>query len=401
MADKTALAESSQALFCSIADYLGSGEGSLKLDLKTYPTYVEFKSKNSKLIEDSFKRTSTPGVTLKDMESFLIGNNDWYKSSVLIASKLINEINKIDSDYKIKMKGYQNLYYFRGDEVIMGNIQKLFAIANKAPITKKKQASFGNINKWNPADIYLASKKAHKDIVDDLRIAKPNSYNFTHLNTLTANLIDSGDLLPLSLKKTTSDVELVKVNFNRQDELKYLNGISFSSLSEWKPYKVVEFPTKGATRDIRIFLNNDGEVKLRHDPSAKRFVIEFIGGGAEARGGSIGSMKIFCELLGFVDSTFAKKLLSEYIAGEKEYFKQMKPIDEMRPAMDKVHKNLFDHKRGEISAINIINRVMPIVQKWFSRKDKKSVEEINNFIRIMFEYVTSRTENSGRFVIAK
>jgi len=401
MADKTALAESSQALFCSIADYLGSDGVSKSLDLKTYPTYIEFKSKNVKLVEDSFKRTLTPGVTLKDMETFLIANHDWYKSSVLIASKLIKEINKIDSDYKIKMKGYQNLYYFRGDEPIMGNIQKLFTIANKAPITKEKQASFGNINKWSPADIYLASESAHVAIAKELQIAKPGSYNFTHLNLLTANLIDSGDLLPLSLKKTTSDVELVKVNFNRQDELKYLNGISFSSLSEWKPYKVVEFPTKGATRDIRIFLNNDGEVKLRHDPSAKRFVIEFIGGGAEARGGSIGSMKIFCELLGFVDSTFAKKLLSEYIAGEKEYFKQMKPIDEMRPAMDKVHKNLFDHKRGEISAINIINRVMPIVQKWFSRKDKKSVEEINNFIRIMFEYVTSRTENSGRFVIAK
>ena len=232
MADKTALAESSQALFCSIADYLGTDGVSKSLDLETYPTYIEFKSKNVKLVEDSFKRTLTPGVTLKDMETFLIANRDWYKSSVLIASKLIKEINKIDSDYKSKMKGYQNLYYFRGDEPIMGNIQKLFTIANKAPITKEKQASFGNINKWSPADIYLASEAAHVAIAKELQIAKPGSYNFTNLNLLTANLIDSGDLLPLSLKKTTSDVELVKVNFNRQDELKYLNGLSFSSLSE-------------------------------------------------------------------------------------------------------------------------------------------------------------------------
>ena len=400
MADKTALAESSQALFCSIADNLGSTD-SKTLDLKTFPTYVDFKSKNEKLVEESFKRISTPGVSLKDMETFLISNVDWYKSSVLIAKKLIDDILSIDKNYKIKMKGYQNLYYFRGDEAIMGNIQKLFTIANKAPITKKRQASFGNINKWSPADIYLASKKAHDAIVEDLKNAKPGSYNFTHLNLLTAELIDSGDLLPLSLKKTTSTVELVKVNFSREDELKYLSKISFESLSDWKPYKPVEFPKKGETRDIRIFLNNKGEIKLRHDPSAKRFVIKFIGGGAEARGGSIGSMKIFCELLGFVDKPTATKLLKAYEEGEKKYFEEMKPIEKMRDSMNKTDPKLFDHKRGEISAVNIINKVMPIIKDWFSRTDKSSKSEIDDFIRIMFEYVTSRTENSGRFVIAK
>jgi len=398
MADKTALAESSQALFCSISDNLGASNSNKILDLKVFPTYVDFKSKNESLVEDSFKRIFTPGVTLKDIENFLISNVDWYKSSVLIAKKLIEDITNIDKNYKIKLKGYENIYYFRGDDEIMGNIQKLFTIANKAPITKKKQASFGNINKWNPADIYLASKRAHEVIVEDLRTANPGAYNFTHLNTLTANLIDSGDLLPLSLKKTTSSVELVKVNFNREDELKYLSQISFKSVTNWKPYKPVEFPKKGETRDIRIILNNDGEIKLRHDPSAKRFVIEFIGGGAEARGGSIGSMKIFCELLGFVDKQTAIKLLKEYTDGEKEYLEQMAPIEKLKQSMD---SKRFDHKRGEISAISIINRVMPIIKDWFSRTDKNSKAEIDDFIRIMFEYVTSRTENSGRFVIAK
>ena len=69
--------------------------------------------------------------------------------------------------------------------------------------------------------------------------------------------------------------------------------------------------------------------------------------------------------------------------------------------MNKANPKLFDHKRGEISAVNIINKVMPIIKDWFSRTDKSSKAEIDDFIRIMFEYVTSRTENSGRFVIAK
>jgi len=397
MADKTALAESSQALFCSIADNLGSTDNKT-LDLKTFPTYIDFKRKNEKLVEESFKRIDTPGVSLQDMETFLINNEGWYKSSVLIAKKLIEDILTIDPNFKIKMRGYQNLYYFRGDAAIMGNIQKLFSIANKAPITKKKQASFGNINKWSPADIYLASKVAYDAIEKDLKNAKPGSYNFTHLNALTANLIDSGDLLPLSLKKTTSTVKLVKVNFSRQEELKYLSKISFDSLSDWKPYVPVPYPKKGETRDIRIFVNNKDEIKLRHDPSAKRFVIEFISKGAEARGGSIGSMKIFCELLGFVDKPTATKLLKAYEDGEKKYYQEMESIEKLKKSMD---SKRFDHTRGEISAVNIINKVMPIIKVWFSRKDEKSMNEINDFIRIMFEYVTSRTENSGRFVIAK
>jgi hypothetical protein len=46
-------------------------------------------------------------------------------------------------------------------QAIMGNIQKLFSIANKAPITKKKQASFGNINKWSPAEFNWRVKLHH------------------------------------------------------------------------------------------------------------------------------------------------------------------------------------------------------------------------------------------------
>jgi len=401
MADKIALQESAQALFCSIADSLGSTKVDSVLNLKQYPSYGDFKSKNKKLITESFKKVSSPGVGLNDIDNFLSKNNDWYVSSTLIANKLIKQITNIDEDFKINVSGHQNIFYFRGDEEVMGTIQKLFSIANKSPITIKKQASFGNINKWNPADIYFASKKASAALLADLKDAKPGSYNFTHLNVLTASLIDSGDLLPLSLKKTTSDVEIEKINFSRQDVLDYLSGIKFKGITNWKPYKKVPFPQKGETRDIRIFLHNNVEVKMRHDPSAKRFVTEIIGGDAEARGGSIGSMNILCELLGFVDPVTSRKILEAYTKGEEKYFKEMKPIDKKRDTLEKKDKNLYTYTRGEVSAINIINSVMPIIKQWFSRKDKKSIDEINDFMRILFEYVTSRTERSGRFVIAK
>ena len=397
MADKTALAESSQALFCAVADFLGENKSDKMLDIKKYLTYTDFKrAVGEGIVSKAEKRIRTPGVSLTDIEIFLGKNNDWYKSSVLIALKLVKDITGVDADFKLKQEGFQNLFYFRGDQEVMGNIEALFKIANKSPITEKNQVKFGNVNKWSPADIYLATDIARGQITKALQNAKPKTYSFVDLNILTSNLIDSGDLLPLSLKKTTKDVQLQKVNFDKKDEIKALEKISLSpkKVTNWQPYKKVPFGTKGETRDMRAFLNNGGEIKFRHDPSAKRFVAEFIGGGAEARGGSIGSIKLFCELMSFVDKETSKQILKEYQEGEKQYFIDLKLIENLR-AKD---KKLFDHERGAISAMNIINRIMPILKNWFTKTDKKRVDD---FIRIIFQYITSRTPLSGKFVIAK
>ena len=397
MADKTALAESSQALFCAVADFLGERKSDKLLDVKKYLTFTDFKrAVGEQVISKAEKRIRTPGVTLSDIEEFLLKNNDWYKSSTLIALKLVKDITGIDTDFKLKQEGFQKLFYFRGDQEVMGNIEKLFKIANASPITVANQVKFGNVNKWSPADIYLATEKARKDIGDAALKAKPKTYSFIDLNILTSNLIDSGDLLPLSLKKTTKTVQLQKVNFDKKSEIKALEKVSLSpkKVTNWQPYKKVPFGTKGETRDMRAFLNNGGEIKFRHDPSAKRFVAEFIGGGAEARGGSIGSIKLFCELFALVDKETSRQVLKEYQEGEKLYFEDLKLIENLRGK----DKKLFDFERGSISALNIINRIMPILKNWFTKTDKKKVDD---FIRIIYQYITSRTPLSGKFVIAK
>ena len=397
MADKTALAESSQALFCAIADFLGDRKSEKVLDIKKYLTYTDFKrAVGEGVVSQAEKRIRTPGVSLSDIETFLGKNNDWYKSSTLIALKLVKDITGVDADFKLKQEGFQNLFYFRGDQEVMGNIEKLFKVANKSPVTVKNQVQFGNVNKWSPADIYLATAKARSEIASAVIKAKPKTYTFIDLNILTSNLIDSGDLLPLSLKKTTKTVQLQKVNFDKKAEIKALEKVSISpkKVTNWQPYKKVPFGTKGETRDMRAFLNNGGEIKFRHDPSAKRFVAEFIGGGAEARGGSIGSIKLFCELFALVDKETSKKVLKEYQDGEKQYFIDLKLIENLRGQ----DKKLFDFERGSISALNIINRIMPILKNWFTKTDPKKVDD---FIRIIYQYITSRTPLSGKFVIAK
>jgi hypothetical protein len=75
----------------------------------------------------------------------------------------------------------------------------------------------------------------------------------------------------------------------------------------------------------------------------------------------------------------------------------MEPIEKMRVALDKKDPKIFVHKRGEISGLTVVNNVMPILKNWFATKDSK----VNDFVRLTFEYVTSRTQLSGKFVIAK
>lgn len=397
MADKTSLAESSQALFCAIADFLGERKSNQALDLSKYSTYLKFKKNFSKsIISTAFKRITTPGVSLKDIDEYLSNDDGWYKSSVLIAKKLIKDITFIDPDYKIKQEGFQKIYYFRGDNEVMIPIEELFKIANNSPATAVK---FGNVNKWSPADIYLATIKAKKDIAKELSEVRPTkSYTFPKLNILTSNLIDSGDLLPLSLKKTTIDVKLEKVNFNKKDELKKMKDASMSSkgVSDWKPYKRVKFGEKTETRDLKIHLNNGGMIKIRHDPTPK-FVAEFVVSGGEARGGSIGSIAQFCAMFNFVDKTTSQKILREFRDGETKYKVALAKIESLR----KTDKNKYDFERGTLSGINVVNRIMPILKPWFKRTSPKAKRQIDDFIKILYSYVTSRSPLSGKFVIAK
>ncbi len=392
MADKTALLESAQALFCSIADYIGVKRTNLLFDPKKYPDYTDFRSQiNEATLQAAHKNIETPGVFLNELELFLKKDTKWYISSLQIAKKLINDITKIDPDFKISAQGFQQIFYYRGDKEIMGTIEKLFKIANKSGY--KSQNKFGNLNKWNPADIYLATKKAKKALKEELKGAKEKVYGFQNLNIITSDLIDSGDLFPLSLKKTTKEATLQMVNFDRKAEIKLIKTISIKGVTDWQLYKKVKYPTKGVTRDMRILLESGGDIKLRHDPSAKRFVAEAIFSKAEARGCSIGSMKVLSEIIHFVNPDIAKQILDKYKKGEQKYFDALKKIEYLRK-----DKPRFDYERGAISAIYVVNEVMPVLKKFFQDNRK---DEGNKVLRLMFEYITSRTPLSGKFVIAK
>jgi hypothetical protein len=423
MADKTAIFESAQALFCSMADYIGTTKLSKVLDLKKYPTYKDFKSvkSNATLIDKAFKKTKLVGVSRKQIED-LLKDTSWYKSSVLIAVKLLDDITKINSHFgKVQNAGWQDLFYVRGargGDTTMDNIDILFKYANTA---NKK---FGDINKWSPADIYFVSTEARTAVQEEVKRADKNgTYTFLQLNTLCNGLVSSGNLLPLSLKKVENKVpQIVKYNFARKAEEKNLAKLTFISTKKSK-----------SGRDIQIvFQNIKSQVKIRHDPHHTKFgasgtvKAEILVAGMGGRLGSIGTMAILLSVIKDAHlksgNIFAAELKTAYDAGMKAYKKGIVKLnDHYDVKVDDSHslmrefdsnfglKTLYDdyqQERAELSQKTLMSKILPIIEKYFNNPEhtkakKNALSDSTMMIQAFVKYASSRSPDSGQFVIAK
>jgi len=417
MADSPKEGEAAQALFCAIADYLGNVATQKEFDFKKYPNYTIFKKYNEDIIKTAYRRTELPSISLDKIEEFLEKPNGWYESSINIAKHLISDIDQISSKFnRIKNVNWQDFFYVRGaakekgrSANAMENIQYLFDIANK------NDKYFGDINKWSPADIYFVSTEGEKQILNEVQVADrlKTSYDFVNLNKLTGDLVSSGDLLPLSLKKAEHDVHIVKVNFSRSDEEKYLGNIKYYGISDWSKLYTREKPV---TRDIKIYFSKDKKekIKIRHDPynanygvnKAVKCEIEVTGAGG--RGGSVVGIPIISQIISEVDPNFGRELQNSFNKGIKKY------ADEL----DKTNKNFkvksgtklkspvkeeYDAERATLSALYVSNEIMPVIYDWFKKNENDKRKNVLNdkVIQKFIEYTSSRTRKSGKFVIAK
>ena len=477
---ETANFESAQALFCAIADKVGSSKINKVLNLESYQSYPDFRLTHIKIIDEIFdKKKIDVDVNRKTIEEFLTKNKSWYISSVKIAVKLINDLSDVvDSDFSDIMKpGYQR-NYIRGDKDVVGTIDKLYNIANtntKKNLELMKIPAFGDINKWSPADIYYASKTAKKDILAELgKTLKKTSYSFPELTTFVSKLINSGDLLPLSLKKATSTVKIVPVNFDMDVRTKMIDGIypkkskkiqgglwctknqkiktGFESFAKYpesnevssikKEKAIPGIPKeygepaskseldKVPSSSIYISVSSSstrnsevGYIQMRHDRSNGSWKVDYSPSGSGGRGGSVVSHKMFSKLLNFADPAVASEFLSAYEKGNAKYKEALKKLEKYKILIRKLNvdrkkdpklygislfqnpkRTSYDYVRGELSSILVTNKVSDILQKWFTTNnviDGDKTNKVDDFIRILYRYVTSRSETSAKFVIAK
>jgi hypothetical protein len=230
MADSPKEAEAAQALFCAIVDYEGK-------KISPIPNnYIAFRSRYGKVMNRIRRKVVTPGIPMQRIENLLLDeNNGWYESSVNIANKLFDDIKKLSkkTHNKIKPKGLE-LFYVRGDNNVMGNLTKIFKHTNKKVKERNRELgindlTFNDLNKWSPADIYVASKQGQrllKEIASGKTLNKPimigktaisslNSFmSFAIFNAVMKEMIDNGDILPLSLKKAPNKDSVVIKTIN-------------------------------------------------------------------------------------------------------------------------------------------------------------------------------------------
>ena len=419
MADSPKEGEAAQALFCAIADNLGATKTSKEFDLKKLPNYKTFKQHYGKLIDDCFKKTDLPSITLTEIEKFLNDSAGWYESSLNIAKKLIVDIKSISSKFsKIQAPKWQDIMYVRGaakekgrNSNAMENIAYLFDVANK-----NEGNYFGDINKWSPADIYFVSKKGTEIILKEVKLVEGKlnkSYNFINLNKITGQLVSDGELLPLSLKKAENEVKIVRVNFKRSDEEKYLSDIKYYGVSDWsKKYT----RAKPVTRDIKIYFSKDkkDKLKIRHDPYSGNYGVnkavkcEIEVTGAGGRGGSVVGIPLIAQILSEVDKSFGQNLKTAFNTGIVKYTTELAKVNKTFKVKSGIKlkspaKELYDEERATLSALYVANAIMPVIYDWFKKnEDNKKLESLNTkAVQKFIEYTSSRTIKSGKFVIAK
>lgn len=458
MADKTSIQEAAQAYFCSIADGIGldkfkkisSSFYELEKELKSKKqkiTYSDFTSLftaktapglNKSILEKAYKSSyvDAPGVSLNDIEK-LFEEVDWLKSSINIALELMNEIDSIDRDFSnIKSPGWGDLFYVRGDSEIMGTIAKLFKIAkeNQSATNLKSLGGvrFDNINKWSTADIYFGSNNASKKLKEKLKV---KTLDFIELNKLISDLIDSADLLPLSLKKQPGNVTIKKVNFVRSKEEKYLSSLMYVGRNEWAPlyayddgrgnitfhYKSVDAKTGrnpvSAGKYVAFYFNDkntiskSSRIQFRHDPSAGAYKAEVVLG-TEARGGSV-SGEVVTDIIKLFDASLAAKYNTSLMAGKRQYMQEKrkeiayhedpknnkKMYSKNERSKYPKDKSPYDLKMSQLSnetTGNILNSIM--IEFFESPRDQ---EEKNRRIRKFIEYSTATSLGSSKFVLAK
>ena len=418
-------AEGAQALFCYIADILGVQK--TKVQYKPYltgrRTASDFFAENSKIVNEAFSKGAVKTGKSKDqIIKYIKGDEGWFISSLKISQYIIENIADISSKFKkIQKPGWQDLLYRHGDDEIMSVMSSLFKSANMQYAKANGTKAFGDINKWTPADIYFASPKAKKTF-KDLSVdkeTKKNNLTFSELNESIGDMITSGDLLPLSLKKANKNVIVKKVNFSRKNEEKLLADTVCTGVQEWQPMKGA-FATSGKKfmlkpysggRDIYVTLTSGkskGRLQFRHTPASNgkpskgfKTVLSYVG--SSALGGQVVGIPILTNIIKQVDPTLGSKLQSVFNNTYIKFESAMKDYNEKGGGIERYNsdskelKNQFNDDVGALSALTIMNPFRIEIQKFFKNKSKTR----DNVVRAIFAYTASRTVNSAPFVIAK
>ena len=172
-AKKTAIAESGQAVY---AQYVVDNPG------VTVDSVID-----SSKLKKAYDKCVTTGASFEEIESM---DPDWKKSSIMGALKLKTKYGR----------GYK---YLRGGDMVE-KVSKAFSKV------KKSQGWYGDLNKWSPADIYIAKSGF---TTQQLQNELDGITTWETLNARMFELLTENKFIGVSLKKMEMSANLTDVNF--------------------------------------------------------------------------------------------------------------------------------------------------------------------------------------------
>lgn len=172
-AKKTAIAESGQAVY---AQYVVDNPG------VTVDSVID-----SSKLKKAYDKCVTTGASFEEIESM---DPDWKKSSIMGALKLKTKYGR----------GYK---YLRGGDMVE-KVSKAFSKV------KKSQGWYGDLNKWSPADIYIAKSGF---TAQQLQNELDGITTWETLNAKMFELLTENKFIGVSLKKMERSSNLTDVNF--------------------------------------------------------------------------------------------------------------------------------------------------------------------------------------------
>lgn len=342
-AKQTALQESAQCLANAV-------RYSMDEDITPEKLLVAINPKN---VKKYVSRIET-NIPTDQLIAFLNENPDWQNTSCKTANLLAG--------------GYPANFKFYRQAGIVPKIE----IAAKTAL--KKANIDANINKWNPADIWMATEEA-------------NSINFptelNELNALIKQLYTDKVLVGVSLKKCTGcNIEVYNVDKKSKPAQKF---------DKIRPKDKDIFKTK----DIYIE-SNASEIQFRNFSNITGWQGQVTGG--EAAGGKIGAGEINRTLIGLKKEALpqeisieedARKLTPEFVS---DFFKTYRKVKSISPKMngDEFSKAIKKADLGDRTS-NYMNIHLLL------RLDNMSDKEKDVFISKIIGYAKSSSDFSSVF----
>jgi len=344
-AAQTAVQESSQCLVNAIRYNKGSE--------------ITEKDLNEKNFARATKRIETTS-SLEEMMSFIQDNSSWKTSLISTANALAKQFPG-------------NFKFYRGQGVAT-------AVDQAAKSCLKLTIGNLNINKWNPADIWMAS--------DNLDISSiPQNTEIYKLNKWMKAKYKSKELIGVSLKKCGEDCKLTVYNLKEIERPEKFEGLGPKDTNFFKSLDIYIKYTDGLIqfRNFSNITSWQGEIKSKTAAGGK------IGGGG---------VSMVVSLQGKQDSLpqQSEVLAACKSADEKtasDLYKKYKSISLLKSKMKEEEfietflSAPLSSKTSNYMNIELLNRL-----------SKMSEEEKDKFVQGLISYAKSETNVSSVFVKA-